>query len=80
VAADIKAVIVLANGTELRVQEDGDGIRKLINDVTSRHIAEIDVTDANGVAHHLNAQQIIEWYAVGPAVRFLELGAHSQRH
>lgn len=64
-AAEIKAVIVLANRTELRVQEDGDGIRKLINDVTSRHIAEIDVTDANGVVHHVNAQQIVEWYAVG---------------
>jgi hypothetical protein len=65
VAAEIKAVIVLSNGTERRVQEDGDEIRKLVNDVTSRHIAEIEVTDANGVVHHVNAQQIIEWYSAG---------------
>jgi uncharacterized protein YlzI (FlbEa/FlbD family) len=65
VAAEIKAVIVLANGTELRVQEDGDEVRKLIDDVTSRHIAQIDVTDANGVFHHVNAHQIVEWHAAG---------------
>jgi hypothetical protein len=65
VAAEIKAVIVLVNGTELRVQEDGDEIRRRIDDVTSRHIAQIDVTDANGVVHHVNAQQLVEWHAAG---------------
>ncbi len=61
--AEIKSVIVLSNGTELRVQEDSEAIQNRIDGVTSKHIARIDLTDANGVVHAVNAHQIVEWHS-----------------
>jgi hypothetical protein len=62
---DKQAVIGFTDGNSLSVQETVEQIMNLIEGVTSRHIPLIEVTDERGIAHQVNATEIIQFHERG---------------
>ena len=64
-AADAQLILHFAAGEPIEVIETPDQIRNLIDGVTSRHVALIEVTDTAGSTHWINVSQIVRYHAPG---------------
>jgi hypothetical protein len=60
--AEAKAIIVLAPGNEIPVEQTVEEVRALVGDAPRGDLSFMHVVDTHGRHHWLNVREIIEFY------------------